>query len=513
MTSTFTINNLSPRVLLVILDGYGKRANNLNNAVENAHTPHLNDIFDNYPSTLIEAGGVSVGLPKGVSGNSEVGHLNIGAGRSIRQDLVRINEHVKNKTLETLPELDNLINKAKEGTKRIHLMGLLSDGGVHSHIDHIKEFIRILGAHSDLHIFFHAFMDGRDTPIKNGIGYIEDLLKMPNFTLASVGGRSIGMDRDRRWEKIQHAYQMMIGQGDINNLDPISYMKDQYQKNITDEFITPTLFSKDFALQDGDCVFFCNFRPDRARQITLAMMKPNFSQFNIPIKPGHFLCLSPYVEEEVELPILISKEKVTGGLSEIISEKKWKQFKIAETEKYAHVTYFFNGGRTQPYTGEDQCLVPSNKEVKTYDEDPQMRAPEVTTKLVEALGNKDYHFLMVNYANSDMVGHTGNYQAAIQALEEVDKCIGELKKTCEKNDVTMIITADHGNSDQMNYEDGSPHTSHTGSPVPFSLFHPKLKNVNIKKQEECALKDIAPTVLTILGEPTPSYFTGKSIFS
>jgi len=507
-----TINQLSKRVLLVILDGFGKREDTLKNAVESSASPELDELFENYPTTLIESGGVAVGLPKGVSGNSEVGHLNIGAGRAIRQDLVRINEHIEKDTLADLDNLNRLIEKAKNGTKRIHLMGLLSDGGVHSHINHIKKFIQILSSHKEIEIFFHAFMDGRDTPIQNGIGYLQELMKIPGFHLASVGGRSIGMDRDRRWKKIQRAYEMMIGKGEVTGLDPIAYMEDQYKNKIYDEFITPTLFSQDYALQKDDSVFFCNFRPDRAKQITLAMMDPTFNEFPIPVKPGFFLCLTPYVQEEVELPVLLTKEKVTGGFAEIISQKNLKQFKIAETEKYAHVTYFFNGGETNPYPGEEQYLVPSNREVNTYDEAPQMSAPEITTNLLKALDNKDFTFLMVNYANSDMVGHTGNYGAAVEAVESLDHCIGQLKKKCIEQDVTLVLTADHGNSDQMIYEDGSPHTSHTGAPVPFTVFHSKLKGIKLESKGEFALRDVSPTMLNILGEPIPSYFTGTSIF-
>jgi len=508
-----SIQNLSKRVLLVILDGYGKRENSLKNAIENAKSPELDELFKNYPTTLIESGGVAVGLPKGVSGNSEVGHLNIGAGRSIRQDLVRINEHIQNDTISELAELQNLIKKSKEGSGRIHLMGLLSDGGVHSHINHLKKFIQIISAHSEIEIFFHAFMDGRDTPIQNGVKYLKDLMTLPGFHLASLGGRSIGMDRDRRWEKIQKAYEMMIGKGKLTDLDPIAYMEDQYSQEIYDEFITPVLFSEKFAIEPDDAVFFCNFRPDRARQITLAMMKPSFSEFPIPIRPSHFLCLTPYVEEEIDLPILLNKEKVTGGLTETLAAKNLKQFKIAETEKYAHVTYFFNGGRREPFPGEEQCLVSSNREVKTYDEDPQMSAPQITAKLLAALDNKDYSFLMVNYANSDMVGHTGNYEAAVKAIECLDICVGQLKQKCLEEDITLVLTADHGNSDQMIYEDGSTHTSHTGSPVPFAIFHQKLKAAKIQSDGEFALRDISPTLLAILGEQIPSHFTGKPIFS
>jgi 2,3-bisphosphoglycerate-independent phosphoglycerate mutase len=507
-----SINNISDKVLLVILDGYGKREDTLKNAVESSNSPELDDLFANYPTALIESGGLAVGLPKGVSGNSEVGHLNLGAGRAIRQDLVRINEHISNGTLKDLPVLKEFEKKVMGLNKRVHLMGLLSDGGVHSHINHIKEFIKILSSNKDLEIYFHAFMDGRDTPIQNGVKYLEELLKVPGFKLASVQGRSIGMDRDRRWEKIKRTYDMMTGQGNISSEDPLTYMKNEYDHKIYDEFITPVLFDKDFAIKSEDSVFFCNYRPDRAKQITLAFMEEGFNEFNRPVQPAQFLCLTPYVEEEVKLPILLDKEKVKGGFSEIISNNKWGQFKIAETEKYAHVTYFFNGGRKDPFPGEERSLVPSNRAVATYDEVPQMSAPEITEKLLEALDKDNYKFFLVNYANSDMVGHTGNYEAAVKAVESLDECIGKLKKKCAEKNICLVLTADHGNSDQMIYEDGSPHTSHTESPVPFTVFHPKLKNSTLKSTGDFALCDVSPTMLKIIGEQIPSYFTGKPIF-
>jgi 2,3-bisphosphoglycerate-independent phosphoglycerate mutase len=430
-----TIKGLSSRVLLVILDGFGVRENTLNNAVESSNTPEIDDLFQNYPCTQIESGGLAVGLPKGVCGNSEVGHLNLGAGRPIRQDLVRINEYISNNTLKDIPLLNELKGQALKGTKRIHLMGLLSDGAVHSHIEHLKEFIKILSTGNDIEIFFHAFMDGRDTPITNGLKYVEDLEKVPGFTFASMGGRSIGMDRDRRWEKIERAYKTMVGEGNVSDLTPIEYLQHQYNQKIYDEFITPTLFAKENAIKDGDAIFFCNFRPDRARQMTLAMADPSFNDFQTSMTPGYFLCLTPYVEDELELPVLLTKEPVKGGLAQVLSGKNMQQFKVAETEKYAHVTYFFNGGRKEPFPGEERCLVPSNREVETYDEDPTMRAYEITEKLLPALDNNDFKFCLVNYANSDMIGHTGNFEAALKAVETLDECIGKLKMKCQEKGI------------------------------------------------------------------------------
>jgi 2,3-bisphosphoglycerate-independent phosphoglycerate mutase len=511
-----TIQGLSPRCLLVIMDGYGCSPQEHMNAVKAAKKPHLDEIFNHYPFTTIQPGGEAVGLPKGVAGNSEVGHLNLGAGRPVRQDLVRINEAITNNTLKDMPRLKELIEKAKAGTRRIHLMGLLSDGGVHAHINHLKAILKILNEHADLRIYLHAFMDGRDTAKDKGVQYTKEILQHPGFVFASMQGRSIGMDRDRRWEKIEHAYKMMIGQGNKTTLKPVEYVLEEYKKDIYDEFITPVLFSEDSAIKNGDAVFFFNYRPDRARQITLAMNDRKFKEFQVPVHPEYFLCMSPYVPEELpELPILFDKEKISGTLAEYISKLGKKQFKIAETEKYAHVTYFFNGGEEQPFPGEERCLVPSPREVATYDQKPEMSAIEVTDKLVAALEDKSFTFYLVNYANADMVGHTGKFQAAVKAIETLDSCIERLRKKCEEQNVAMILTADHGNADQMAYAEGGEHTSHSDSEAPFCVYHPKLKDQNIMVNQEnkiMALKDVAPTVLKILNIPKPKEFTGQPIF-
>jgi 2,3-bisphosphoglycerate-independent phosphoglycerate mutase len=511
-----SIQGLSPRVLLVILDGFGMNPNEHKNSIKAATKPNIDNLFSHYPLTTIQPGGEAVGLPKGVAGNSEVGHINLGAGRPVRQDLVRINEAIENKTFKEMPKMKELIAKAQAGTKRIHLMGLLSDGGVHSHINHLKEILKILGQYPDLRIYLHAFMDGRDTAKDKGVQYIKDILQCPGFVFASMQGRSIGMDRDRRWEKIERAYMMMTGTGEKTPLKPEAYVLDEYKKGNFDEFITPALFVEDGAIKNGDAIFFFNYRPDRARQITLAMNDKTFNEFPIPVKPGYYLCMSPYVQDECpELPILFDKEKVKGTLSEYLSSLGKKQFKIAETEKYAHVTYFFNGGEEKPFAGEERCLVQSPREVATYDQKPEMSAYEVADKLVAALGDKSFSFYLVNFANADMVGHTGNFDAAVKAVEALDKCVGKLQAKCEAENITMIITADHGNADQMAYDDEGIHTSHSDSEVPFCVVHPKLKDVDIMPNNEnkvVALKDVAPTVLKILNLPKPKDFTGQPIF-
>lgn len=511
-----SIQGLSPRVLMVIMDGYGMNPNDQRNAVRAAKKPNIDELFSHYPLTTIQPGGEAVGLPKGVAGNSEVGHLNLGAGRPVRQDLVRINEAIQKGTLKSMPKMQELISSARKGTKRLHLIGLLSDGGVHAHINHLKEILKILNEYPDLRVYLHAFMDGRDTAKDRGVQYIKEILQCPGFVFASMQGRSIGMDRDRRWEKIERCYKMFTGSGEKSHLKPESYILDEYKKGIYDEFITPALFSEDGAIQNGDAVFFFNYRPDRARQITLAMNDKNFHEFSVPVKPGYFLCMSPYVQDECpELPLLFDKEKIKGTLAEYLSSMNRKQFKIAETEKYAHVTYFFNGGEEKPFEGEERCLVASPREVATYDQKPQMSAFEVTDNLIAKLGEKTTTFYLVNYANADMVGHTGNFDATVLAIEALDLCIGRLWEKCQAENVTMIITADHGNADQMEYEDHGVHTSHSDSEVPFCVAHPKLRDIAIMPNTEnkvMALKDVAPTVLKILNLPKPKDFTGQAIF-
>jgi len=507
--------DLNKRVLLVILDGFGINKNSNKNAITDAKKPNIDQLFAHYPFTTIIAGGEEVGLPNGVSGNSEVGHMNLGAGKAVRQDLVRINEAIAQNTLKNMPRLLELIEKARSGNKRIHLMGLLSDGGVHSHINHLKELYAILSKETDLQLFFHAFTDGRDTARDSGINYVNEVLKMNKMHFASIQGRSISMDRDRRWEKIELAVKTMTGSGAISNLKPDEYLKAEYKKNIFDEFVAPVLFNAEYAINKDDCIFFINYRPDRAIQISLAFADPKFTEFKKPFNAKYFLCMTPYIEEWVDLPILFNKEKVHGGLCENLSKHHIKQFKITETEKFAHITYFFNGGKREPFNGEERVLIPSPREVKTYDEKPEMSALLILDKLNAALKNNDYQFYLVNFANSDMVGHTGNYAAAVKAIEVLDSCVGSLMKTCREQNVTMMLTADHGNSDQMVYEDGSPHTSHTGAPVPFVVFDNQLQADSLtlnKSKKVYALCDVAPTVMSCMGLAIPDSFQGKAIY-
>lgn len=509
-----SIKHISDQALLLILDGYGINKNEIKNAVKDANTPFLRELFKDYPFTTITAGGELVGLPSGVAGNSEVGHMNLGAGRPVRQDLVRINESIEMGNFNNLEKLNELISVAKKNSKRIHVIGLLSNGGVHSHIDHIKVILKKLTADSELSTFFHAFMDGRDTAKDIGAKFVTELKEaVPGFSFASMQGRSIGMDRDRRWEKIKACYDMLLGKAQCLSIDPVDYIKKEYSEGRYDEFITPNLFDKNGSIQEGDCIFFINFRPDRAIQLALAFNYPGFKEFERPFIPPYYLCMTPYIPDEMELPILFDKEKIPGGMTEYLSSLGKKQIKIAETEKYAHVTFFFNGGEKKPFPKEEHILIPSPKEVATYDLKPQMSAPEVTDRLLAEM-DKGFDFGVLNFANSDMVGHTGNYEAAVKAVETLDLCVRKIvEKALEKN-ITVAITADHGNSDEMCYPDGSPHTSHTGAPVPFCVINKKLKNSHLQKNEgEFALKDVSPTILYILGIDKPNSFSGNNIFN
>jgi 2,3-bisphosphoglycerate-independent phosphoglycerate mutase len=493
--------------------GYSENTNK--NAVRDANTPTLDLLIESYPFTTITPGGESVGLPKGVSGNSEVGHMNLGAGRPVRQDLVRINEAISSDTLKSMPKLRELILAAKNSSKCIHLMTLLSDGGVHAHIDHLKAVLDIFRVEYDLEIFLHAFMDGRDTPKVNGVKYIAEIEKHGGFKFASVQGRSIGMDRDRRWEKIKHAYNMMTGTGDKSNLSAGEYVQAQYDQNIHDEFITPALLLEEGKIESDDAVFFLNFRPDRAKEISQVFCDSKFTHFNNPIRPFHFLCMSPYIEEEFpEVSILFNREKVKNTLSEYLGSLGKKHLKIAETEKYAHVTYFFNGGEEKPFPGEERILVNSPKDVATYDLKPEMSAPEVLSKLLKEMEDDSYSVYIVNFANPDMVGHTGNFTAAKKAMEAVDDCLKQLSDKCISDNITMLVTADHGNCDEMEYPDGLPQTAHSGADVPFILVQKDLdlNQVKIPKKSAFALKDVTPTILYLLGIKNHDQIIGESIF-
>lgn len=502
---------MSKAVVLCILDGWGHRENGPDNAIVHAKTPHWDDIVVHSPHTLLEASELNVGLPEGQMGNSEVGHMSIGSGRVIFQDLPRIDQAIADHTLESLAPLKDFIKALKESKGTCHLLGLLSSGGVHSHDHHIQALAALLSNHG-IPVAIHAFLDGRDTPPQSAQIYLSSLLSFlkshPLVTLATLGGRYYGMDRDKRWNRIEKAYTTIV-EGTPRTNDALVYLHQSYESGITDEFIVPTALGTYSGMKDGDGLLMANFRADRARQILTALLDPDFQDFKRP-RPLHFraaLGLTEYSETlKTWMKTLFPPTPLQESLGEIIAQKGLKQLRIAETEKYAHVTFFFNGGREETFPGEDRILIPSPK-VATYDLKPEMSAYELTDRLVDAIKSKKYTLIVVNYANTDMVGHTGNFKAAQKAVEAVDLCLGRIKEAVEKTGACLLITADHGNAEVM-YDESlhSPHTAHTLNPVPFILFNGPKEQLHSGK-----LSDIAPTILQILNLSKPVSMTGVSL--
>ncbi|MBY0293679.1 MAG: 2,3-bisphosphoglycerate-independent phosphoglycerate mutase [Alphaproteobacteria bacterium] len=502
---------MAKAVVLCILDGWGHRENGADNAIAHAKTPHWDHCLAHSPHTLLEASELNVGLPKDQMGNSEVGHMNIGAGRVILQDLPRIDEAIANNALKSLPSLKDFIKALKKTKGTCHLLGLLSSGGVHSHERHLKALAAII-AHEQIPVAVHAFLDGRDTPPKSAE---ESLASFLNFTqahpgvfLASLGGRYYAMDRDQRWDRIQKAYEP-ISTGKPCTHEALSYLHESYKAGITDEFVIPTALSPYQGMKDGDGLLMANFRADRVRQILAAFLDPQFKNFFRPhsIKFSAALGFTEYSKTLNQwMGTLFPSSPLDNVLGAILSEHGLNQLRLAETEKYAHVTFFFNGGREEVFPGEDRILIPSPT-VATYDLKPEMSAPELTDCLVDAIESQKYALIVVNYANADMVGHTGNFEAAQKAIETIDLCLGRIGAAVEKTGACLLITADHGNAEMM-YDKTlkSPHTAHTTNPVPFVMFNGPTATLRHGK-----LCDIAPTILQILTLPQPSSMTGRSL--
>lgn len=502
---------MTKSVVLCILDGWGHRENGPDNAIAHAKTPHWDALLATSTHTLLEASELNVGLPKGQMGNSEVGHMNIGAGRVILQDLPRIDEAIATHTLEIMQPLKDFIQTLKNSGGMCHLLGLLSPGGIHSHDHHIHALAAIIAAEG-VPVAMHAFLDGRDTPPQSAEQYLTSFLNFahehPGITLATIGGRYFGMDRDKRWERVQKAYETLC-EGTPHTENTLSYLHQNYKDGITDEFIPPIALGSYQGMKDGDGLFMANFRADRARQILTAFLDPNFQGFERS-KQIHFsasLGLAEYSETLNKwMKPLFTSASPQDTLGEIISHQGLKQLRIAETEKYAHVTFFFNGGQEETFPGEDRILIPS-PQVATYDLKPEMSAYELTDRLVAAIESQKYALIVVNYANTDMVGHSGNFEATQKAVEAVDTCLGRLKTAVEKTGACLILTADHGNAETMCDQTlHSPHTAHTLNPVPFVLFQGPQGTLHRGN-----LSDIAPTVLQILGLPQPSLMTGHSL--
>ncbi|HEU0219946.1 MAG TPA: 2,3-bisphosphoglycerate-independent phosphoglycerate mutase [Gallionella sp.] len=506
--------NVTP-VLLLILDGFGYRENADFNAILAARKPNWDTLWRDYPHTLINASERFVGLPTGQMGNSEVGHLNIGAGRVVYQDLSRVDVAIEDGSFYTNPALNQAVSLARQNGSTLHIMGLLSPGGVHSHENHIFAMLEMAARAGLKKVYLHAFLDGRDTPPRSAAQSLQRLREkctaLGTGQIASIVGRFYAMDRDNRWERVQPAYELLTrGRAEFTAADALTALEQAYARGESDEFIKPTAIvsgSTGNTMQDGDVVVFMNFRADRAREITRALTDETFGSFertHIPRLAG-FVTLSSY-GEDFRLPCAYPPEAIRNGFGEYISNLGLRQLRIAETEKYAHVTYFFSGGREQPYPGEDRILVPSPK-VATYDLKPEMSAFEVTDELEAAILNRRYHAIICNYANGDMVGHSGNMEAATQAIEVLDICIGRVVKAMRSIGGEVIITADHGNAEQMlDRTTQQAHTAHTLNPVPFLYIGRKARLT-----EGGALRDLAPSLLTMMGLPQPAEMTGHSL--
>jgi 2,3-bisphosphoglycerate-independent phosphoglycerate mutase len=505
-------------VALIIMDGFGMAEPGPGNAISLARTPNLDALFASCPWTTLVASGLAVGLPEGQMGNSEVGHLNMGAGRVVYQELTRINLAIEDGSLNANPVLTAAIDGAVAQGRAVHFMGLVSDGGVHSHQEHLYALVRMAAARGATRIFIHAFLDGRDVPPSSGLRYVEQLERVLADVgvgrVASVMGRYYAMDRDNRWERVERAWRgMVLGEG-TSVVSATQGIADSYVRGVTDEFVEPVVVTgADGApigtLADGDALVFFNFRPDRAREITRALVDPGFAHFERPVTPGlRFVCLTEY-DPTIPAPVAYAKDLPCCVLSDVLAEAGLRQLHIAETEKYAHVTFFFNGGAEQPKAGEVRLLVPSPK-VPTYDLQPEMSAPEVTQRLVEAIGADAADFYVVNYANCDMVGHTGVLEAAVAAVEAVDAGVGAVVAAIRARGGSAIITADHGNAEQMrDAEAGGAFTAHTLSPVPCIVVGDGAGAL----RADGILADVAPTVCDLLGIAQPAEWTGRTLIA
>ncbi len=492
---------------LIILDGFGHREQPEYNAIHQAKTPRLDALMAHHPNILISGSGTDVGLPNGQMGNSEVGHMNLGAGRVIYQDLTRIDKAIAEDKLAERPAIKKLLDNIKQQNGRLHIIGLLSDGGVHSHIRHIQAMIDVSND-AGVNVCLHAFLDGRDTAPKSAKEYLRAI---KNCTIASIVGRFFAMDRDNHWDRIESAYKLIAdGQSDFSSTDPIEALEAAYNRGETDEFVEATSIHPEntpaIKLNNGDGIIFMNYRADRARQITRAFLEPDFTAFKrhpLPQLAG-FVTLTHYADD-ITADMAFPPATIENTFAEIISKKNMKQLRIAETEKYAHVTFFFSCGVEEPYPGETRELIPSPK-VKTYDQKPEMSAFEITDKLVDAIEKKKFDVVICNFANPDMVGHTGNFDATVKAIETVDQCIGRIVDALGEVGGECLITADHGNAEQMfNTETQQAHTAHTSELVPLIYYGRPAKFI----ANEGILADIAPTMLYLLDIPMPKEMTGK----
>lgn len=506
---------MDKKTILIILDGWGYGNKTASDAITNGDTPYFKSLVANYPNSQLLASGENVGLPDGQMGNSEVGHLNIGAGRVVYQDLVKINLAIRDNSIAQNPELVKALAYAKDNNKQVHFLGLVSKGGVHSSQEHLYKLTDVASNAGIKKVFIHAFMDGRDTDPRSGKGYMEELLnhiKGNNAEVASIIGRYYAMDRDKRWERVKLAYDLMVkGQGE-SSTDLLATMQTSYDNEVTDEFIKPIVHvdgnGKPVGLiQEGDVVVFFNFRNDRAREITEVLTQRDMPDFDMKTLPLYYCTMTPYDATYKGMHILFDKDNVTNTLGEVVASKGLKQLRIAETEKYAHVTFFFSGGREEVFANEERILINSPK-VATYDLKPEMSAYEVKDAIVAELNKKKFDFICLNFANGDMVGHTGVYDAILKAVKAVDECLKEVVETAKANGYEAVIIADHGNADNAVNPDGSPNTAHSLNPVPFIWVTERKGAV-----KDGILADVAPSILTIMGVEKPAEMSGKSLIA
>lgn len=508
-------------VLLLILDGWGLAPSGEGNAVSLASTPNLDSFLDNYPWTRLNCSGPDVGLPEGQMGNSEVGHLNIGAGRIVFQDIMRVNKSIEDRELDKNPVLNTLLSKV-DRKNSLHLMGLVSDGGVHSLQKHLHALIRIAADQGVSDIYVHCFLDGRDTSPTSGAGFVAELEKylqeLGTGSIATVSGRYYAMDRDKRWERTARAYEAMVSGRGPKSRDPVKLIEKSYQDGETDEFVRPHVIVDENdkprgLIRDGDGVIFFNFRADRARQMTMALSRDDFDGFERLKRPDVRMATMTMYDKEFDLPVLFPQEKMTRILGRVVSDRNMTQLRLAETEKYAHVTYFFNGGVEKPFPGEDRILVPSPREVATYDLKPEMSVYEVAERLTEKIRQAGHSLYVCNFANLDMVGHTGSIEAALKAGRAVDECAGRVVRAMLDRGGVVLLTADHGNAEDMLTPEGKPKTSHSLNQVPFCLISRDDSLAPAGLRDQGRLADIAPTILDIWNIPSPGEMTGQSLIA
>ena len=500
------------KAALIILDGYGIGNHDAGNAIWTANTPVMDGLMARWPHGKLSASGLDVGLPDGQMGNSEVGHMNIGGGRVVFQPLPRISNAVEDGSFFQNPAYVASMDAAKANGKSLHILGLLSDGGVHSHINHIFACVKMAKERGLEKVYLHCFLDGRDVPPSSGKGYVQQLVDYCNDLgcgkIATLQGRFYGMDRDKRWDRVELSYNAITSGEGVKDPDPVHAMEMSYAEGVTDEFVKPVVCAPEGVVNEGDSVIFMNFRPDRAREMTYALSQADFDGFERKKKvfPLNYVCTARYDEKLTDLPVAFPPEELKNTLGEVASDHSLKQLRIAETEKYAHVTFFFNGGTETTYPGEDRCLIPSPREFPTYDLIPQMSAVAVKDELIERMKNGGYDMIICNFANCDMVGHTGVMEAAVTAVETVDACLGEIVKTAEETGFKLLITADHGNADRMVESDGNPNTAHTTNLVPLVMVGDERPLRELGK-----LADLAPTMLQLMGLEQPAEMNGVSM--